>query len=363
MVGLAAPSVPAGATLWLLAALLSALATMVSIAYAQRRGLLDQPGRRRSHGQPTPRGGGIGIVLAVLAFGLLPLVLAGEATSRWIAVALLAVAAIGWIDDHGPLSARLRLVVHLGAALLLVWAIGAHPGHPWLPLWLGLLVLAVVWSINLHNFVDGINGLLGLQAVAVLGWFAWFGHRAGDPALTQLAAVATFATLAFLPFNLPRARIFLGDVGSGALGLLIAAAALLALRAEALDLGAVLMLCSASGVDASATLLSRLSRGRRWSRPHREHLYQWLVRSGSSHARVAIGYFAWTAVLVPGLLALRELAHSGGWAQANPRLAECLYLIGWPAATLGIAAVIWLVGKRACRRRLAKNPRPCVLRN
>lgn len=363
MDGPVAPSFAAGAPLWLLAGMLSALVTVASIAYAQRRGLLDRPGRRRSHVHPTPRGGGVGIVLAMLLFGLLPLLLAGEVTSAWIAAALLAVALIGWIDDHGALSARLRLAVHLLAAVLLVGALGTRPGHPWLLPWLALLVLAVVWSINLHNFVDGINGLLALQATAILGWLAWFGHRAEDPVLGHFAAVGAFATLAFLPFNLPRARIFLGDVGSGALGLVIAAAALLALRSAALDLGAILMLCSACGIDASATLLSRLLRGRRWHQPHREHLYQWLVRSGSSHAQVAAGYFVWTAVLVPGLLALRAVAHASDWAQANPRLADSLYFIGWPAATLGIAALIWLAGKRACRHRLAKNRRPCVLRN
>ncbi len=359
----AAPAIPPGAILWLLAAVTSALVTVVSIGYAQRRGLLDQPGRRRSHSQPTPRGGGIGIVLAVLAFGLLPLGFAGEPMAWWIALALLAVALIGWIDDHGPLSARLRLCAHVLAAVLLVWAIAARSVHAWSAIWLMLLVLAVVWSINLHNFIDGINGLLALQAVAVLAWLGWFGLRADDPALTQLAAVGALATLAFLPFNLPRARIFLGDVGSGALGLLIAAAALLALRADALDLGAILMLCSASGVDASATLVSRLLQGRRWYRPHREHLYQWLVRSGSSHGQVAIAYFLWTALLVPTLLAARALVQASDWAQANPELAESLYLFGWPAATLGLAAAIWLAGKRACRRRIAKHRRPCVLPN
>jgi len=359
----AAPVVPPGATLWLLAAVTSALATMVWIAYAQRRGLLDQPGRRRSHAQPTPRGGGIGIVLAVLGFALLPLGLAGEQMAPWIALALLAVALIGWIDDHRPLPARLRLWVHLLAAVLLVWTISAGSVPAWSAIWLALLVLAVVWSINLHNFIDGINGLLALQAVAVLGWLSWFGLRADALLLTQLAAVGAMATLAFLPFNLPRARIFLGDVGSGALGLLIAAAALLALRADALDLGAILMLCSASGVDASATLVSRLLRGRRWYRPHREHLYQWLVRSGSSHVQVAIAYFLWTALLVPILLAARAFVQASDWAQTNPGLAETLYLAGWPAATLGLAAAIWLAGKRACRRRIAKHSRPCVLPN
>jgi UDP-N-acetylmuramyl pentapeptide phosphotransferase/UDP-N-acetylglucosamine-1-phosphate transferase len=333
------------------AAGLSALATAVALAYARRRGLVDLPGRRRSHALPTPRGGGVGIVLAVLVVGLAPAAAAGLGWALPLAVAFLSVAAIGWIDDHRPLSARLRLLVHLLAAALAAGALLGWPVSAGGWVLLAATILALAWSTNLHNFVDGIDGLLGLQASAVFALLAGFALAAGDESLARLAAVAAAASAAFLPFNLPRARVFLGDVGSGALGLLVGALSVAAWRRGVLDPGALLMLSSACLVDATATLLSRVLRGRRWWRPHREHLYQWLVRTGSSHPRVALAYLGWTLGVVPLLLAVRAVMHASPPAGASPRLVESLYSIGWPAATLLIATGLWWAGKRACLRR------------
>jgi UDP-N-acetylmuramyl pentapeptide phosphotransferase/UDP-N-acetylglucosamine-1-phosphate transferase len=342
------------------AAALSALATGLALAYARRRGLLDAPGPRRSHIVPTPRGGGIGIVLAVLIIGLLPAAFAGLAWALPLALALLAVAAVGWIDDHRPLSARLRLLVHLVAAGLSAGVLLGWPADVAAWVLLAAVIVALAWSINLHNFIDGIDGLLGLDAAAVFALLAAFAFAAGDAGLARLAAVAAAASAAFLPFNLPRARIFLGDVGSGALGLLLGALSLAAWRRGVLDLGAILMLLSACAVDATATLVSRMLRGRRWWRPHREHLYQWLVRSGSSHPRVALAYLAWTLGVVPLLLAARAVVQASPLAAASPRFAESLYFVGWPAATLLIAAGLWWAGKRACLRRVRCRARTCV---
>jgi Fuc2NAc and GlcNAc transferase len=333
------------------AAALSAALCAAAIGYARRRGLLDLPGRRRSHAVPTPRGGGIGIVVAMLAFALAPAAVGGDAMAATLAAALAAVAAVGWWDDHRPLSARLRLAVHLGAASAVAIGVLGAPSGPVAAMALALAVLAIAWSINLHNFIDGINGLLGLQALAVLAILAGLAARAGQGELALWCAVGAAACAGFLPFNLPRARIFLGDVGSGALGLLLGALALLAWRRGLLDAGALLMLLSACAVDATATLLSRMARGRRWWRPHREHLYQWLVRGGASHARVALLYLGWTAGVVPLLLLVREPVAASRWAAAHPAAAESLYFAGWPAATLLCALGLWWAGKRACLRR------------
>lgn len=333
------------------AAALSAALCAAAIAYARRRGLIDQPGRRRSHGVPTPRGGGIGIVVAVLALGLVPAAAGGAAIAAALATAVAVVAAVGWWDDHRPLSARLRLAVHLGAAAGVAIAVLGVPGDVRSVAVLALAGLAIAWSVNLHNFIDGINGLLGLQALAISAILGGIAALAGQDGLAAWCAILAAACVGFLPFNLPRARIFLGDVGSGAIGLLLGAFALLAWRREVLDAGALLMLLSACGVDATATLLSRMARGRRWWRPHREHLYQWLVRGGTSHARVALLYLAWTAVVVPLALLAREAVARSGWALAHPVAAESLYFAGWPAAVLLAALGLWWVGKRACLRR------------
>ena len=160
--------------------LLSACVTWLSIRYAQRRNLLDLPGQRRSHRLPTPRGGGIGIVVAALLFFCLPLLLSArpgdQAFGVGAALALILVASVGWVDDHHPLSARTRILVHFAAALTLLllpvlWALSG-PGSEVLhdpnllkfaligAAWACIVATAIVWSINLHNFMDGINGLL-----------------------------------------------------------------------------------------------------------------------------------------------------------------------------------------------------------
>lgn len=309
----------------MLCALGSATLTAASIAYARRRGLLDAPGQRRSHRVPTPRGGGVAPVLVVLglttALGLRGGLSPADALAIVAAVAL--VAAIGWIDDHRPLGVRLRLVVHaaagaLAAALLL----------PTAPAWLWLLaVLAVVSAVNVCNFMDGINGIAASQAAlvaAVIGWLL----GAQDPEQGLLAFAVAAASIGFLPFNFPRARIFLGDVGSGALGLLIALLLLLAWRAGVASLAALLLLPSAFLIDAGLTLAARASRGKRLSKAHREHLYQWLVRSGASHAQVTAGYALWTAMMAAVCIAL---------PQGNVGLAAAVYLAG---------AAIWWHSRR-----------------
>jgi Fuc2NAc and GlcNAc transferase len=156
------------------------------------------------------------------------------------------------------------------------------------------------------------------------------------------------ASAGFLPFNLPRARIFMGDVGSGAVGALIGALALLAWRRGVLDPGALLLLASAPGIDATATLLSRVLRGRAWYLPHREHLYQWLVRRGAPHGRVALAYAAWTTLVVPAWLFVRGRALGDGAPREAP---ELLYFVVWPAAGLVAGGLVWWAGKRACLRR------------
>ncbi|HVH36312.1 MAG TPA: hypothetical protein VM847_19605, partial [Tahibacter sp.] len=218
---------------WLipLAALICALVAEAAIRYAHRRRLLDQPGRRRSHVLPTPRGGGIGIVVAatvVLALALRP---AQPLPAVLLMPGLVLVAGIGWWDDHRPLRALTRLAVHLAAGVLLAaalwfWSAGGDATGGWviprsdLPAWVGLALAAVIvlgsaWSINLHNFMDGINGLLTAQSAFVFAMIALAGALGLPHGLGTVPAALAAACLAFLQFNFPFARIFLGDVGSG----------------------------------------------------------------------------------------------------------------------------------------------------
>ena len=340
---------------WLIAltALICALVAEAAIRYAHHRRLLDQPGRRRSHAIPTPRGGGIGIVVAgaaVLALALRP---AQPLPADLLLLGLLLVAGIGWWDDHRPLRALTRLAVHLAAGALLVaalwfWSAGeATAGWAvWrsdLPSWAYLalaaaVVLATAWSINLHNFMDGINGLLTAQSAFVFAMIALVGVLGMPHGLGPVPAALAAACLAFLPFNFPFARIFLGDVGSGALGFLIVALLAGAALAEPRWFAAGLLLASSFAVDATATLLHRIARGRRWYSAHREHLYQWLVRSGCSHARVVGYYMAWNLLLVAPLAVLVALRRDAGTAAAAVLVAYTAGFALWWRARRAILA-------------------------
>lgn len=320
------------------ALLVAAAATGLAIRYARRRQLLDQPGQRRSHRVPTPRGGGIAIVLAVFgcAAPLLPLAWMPAMLSG---LSLALVALIGWWDDHASLSARARLAVQVPASVLLAAVLlGTSPGAPALPLAValgGFIALSTAWSINLHNFMDGINGLLTLQAAFVFAMVWLLGLLGMEHGLQDVPAVLAAACLGFLPFNFPRARIFLGDVGSGALGLLIAAVLWWSVLREPRWIAAGLLLVSAFVIDASVTLLLRFSRGRRWYSAHREHLYQWLVRSGGSHARVVSYYMAWNLLLAAPLALLVATSR-------NVAIDVTAVVLAYAA---GIAA--WCRGRRA----------------
>lgn len=329
---------------------LASLLTWRAIHYARSRSLIDLPGQRRSHRVPTPRGGGIAIVAAILVLGLLPGVLRAHGTlpvdAGLLALAVVAVALVGWLDDHGGLSARLRLMVHCVAAALvfavpLLHAMSAGPDPApvaGLAMFAAVLVtLAIAWSVNLHNFMDGIDGLLAMQALFCLSVFAWLLARAGDVGPALAAGTAAAAVLGFLPFNFPRARIFMGDVGSGALGLAIALAAISLAGHSWVAAATGAVVVSAFVTDATCTLLSRMLRGRRWYSAHREHLYQWLVRSGFSHAQVVALYMAWNLLLVlPVVYWMNRSAPSP------------VASVGIVAAVYASAAALWWRGKRWC---------------
>ena len=329
---------------WLLLSFLVAwLSARGAIAYAHRRGMLDRPGQRRSHSVPTPRGGGIGVVIAALV--CLPGVLLATATP-WpptvvagLLVALLLVALVGWWDDHRSLPILPRFGAQLLAVLLLAAALCADGWSWW---WLPVLLLAGAWSINLHNFMDGIDGLLAQQVMFVGAGLAWLAWSAGQAALALAAGCVATACLGFWCLNRSPARIFMGDVGSGSVGLLVFAYTAMLWRVDPRLLWPALILSSAFVTDASLTLLTRMLRGRRWYTAHREHLYQWLVRRGFTHAEGGALYMTWNLLLA---------APSAWLASSHPRLALPITMGTYLAAT-----AIWGLSKRRClRRRLPRN--------
>ncbi|MGH8124372.1 MAG: MraY family glycosyltransferase [Rhodanobacteraceae bacterium] len=326
---------------------LSIGATWLALVYARRRGLLDQPGRRRSHTTPTPRGGGVGIVAAVVLAGVTAWYV-GQPVPWFrptaFVASVLAVALVGWRDDHAPLPVLPRLLVHAGAALL----IGVVVLQPWAArdprAWWVLLALVpvLIGFINAHNFMDGIDGILGQQGVFVLLGLGVLAIWLGDTGVAGMAFAAAAGCLGFLVFNWPPARIFMGDVGSAALGLTIGTVAALLVQRHPAMLWACAILPSSFLVDSGLTLLRRMLAGQRWYAPHRQHLYQWLVRVKWSHARTDAAYMIWNLAVVAPLawLAVRWPAR-GGWC----------FLAAWVAAI-----IVWHIGKRACLAAARRDP-------
>ncbi|AWH17383.1 lipopolysaccharide biosynthesis protein [Stenotrophomonas sp. ZAC14D2_NAIMI4_7] len=313
-------------------ALLSAGLTWAARGYALRRQLLDQPGERRSHSVATPRGGGIAIVISLL-------VAAGAAMWAWpeaagsvliASLGLVLVAGIGWWDDHRPLPAVRRLCVHVVAAALLAGLVKLHGGS-WL---LAALVLFFTTSlINIWNFMDGINGIASSQAV-----IAALGLAPLLPWPYSLAAIALgLACLGFLPFNFPKAKIFMGDVGSGALG--YAVSVVLAIASLKTNIQWMLLLVPISPflVDAGFTLLARMLSGQRWMEPHTQHVYQRAVQAGASHAQVTGMYF---------VLGLFSITVFNVCSSLQPRW-EAVVAVAWFAAL----TLLWLLLRNGLRNR------------
>ena len=296
--------------------------TWLARGYALRNRLIDQPGERRSHDTPTPRGGGIAIVVALLlALAWLAVVDASRLSLyAAIAVGLSLVAGVGWLDDHKPLSARLRLATHAVAAMILAWGVHGTGGGNTASACAFVLALVLV---NIWNFMDGIDGIAASQAILVSGGYALL---AGSGPAAWLALAMAAACMGFLPFNLPKARIFLGDVGSGAIGYVIAALAAV-LMASNVNRALVLLLpLSAFVIDATLTLGTRMVRREHWWQPHTRHAYQRWARSWGRHDVTTWAYACWTAITVLVMLMVSNLA---------------------PAVIMGVLGATYLVGAAA----------------
>jgi Fuc2NAc and GlcNAc transferase len=305
-------------------------------AYAVRRALLDVPNHRSLHARPTPRGGGAALAAVVLG-GTLAAALAGAVPPRLGAVVVVgggAIAWIGWLDDRRHVRARWRASLHLAAALFAVVCLGGLPslrvGDWTVPLgWFGMMaaVLGTMWLINLYNFMDGIDALAGGEAVAVGVAGGTLALLSGNGGIALVAFLTAGASLGFLLWNWPPARIFMGDVGSGLLGYLFAVLAIASEREGALPLLVWLLLLGVFVFDATVTLLRRMARRDKWYLAHRTHAYQRLVQAGFSHGRVAGVVAAVNGVLAAGAaLAWRDPTLLPAVVAAGLGLLTALYL-------------------------------------
>ncbi|CAI8863793.1 MULTISPECIES: MraY family glycosyltransferase [Pseudomonas] len=298
--------------LWLVVVLgLSLALTWALRRYALARSLIDIPNARSSHSVPTPRGGGVAIVLSFLL--VLPAFLASAWVTWSLALALLGagggIAVLGFLDDHGHIAARWRLLGHFAAAIWALWWVGGLPPFELFGVSLdlggvgqALAVLYLVWLLNLYNFMDGIDGIASVEAVCVCFGGALLYVLIGQPVNAYMVLALAAAVLGFLVWNFPPARIFMGDAGSGFIGVMLGILSLQAGWVAPQLLWSWLILLGVFIVDASCTLMRRLVRGDKVYEAHCSHAYQFASRQYGQHLPVTL------AVLVINLVWLLPLA-------------------------------------------------------
>lgn len=293
-----------------IAGVASAILTLLIRRYALAKSLLDIPNARSSHSTPTPRGGGLAFVIVFLL--LLPLLYSYQFLSLhtllafWGTGAL--IATIGFLDDKGHIAARWRLLAHFIAA---IWLLYWLAGFPSLYLFginipatitTGLAVFYVVWVLNLYNFMDGIDGIASVEAIFVCLAGALVYYVAGYPLFTTTALLLAGAVAGFLVWNFPPAKIFMGDAGSGFLGIILAGLSIQAAWVSPQLFWSWLILLGVFMVDATWTLSHRLLRKEKVYEAHRTHTYQFAARFFGKHITVTL------AVLVINLIWLLPIA-------------------------------------------------------
>ena len=298
----------------------SALLTRYLISHAEQSQLLDIPNERSSHSIPTPTGGGMAVVVSFIVFLLAAGLVFEVAADEVFILALTGVvlAIVGYIDDHRHIPAQWRLLIHFCVALLLLFSLDYLPSLPvfgwqWQSGWLlsGISLIALVWLLNLFNFMDGIDGIASVEAVSSLCAAALILWIAGDDYWPAILMALSGSVLGFLVFNWPPAKIFMGDAGSGFLGFMLGALALMTSATGMISLWAWLILLAIFIGDSTLTLIRRAARGEKIHEAHRSHAYQILSRKWGAHMPVTrivllVNTFwllplAWGASVWPGL--------------------------------------------------------------
>ena len=264
---------------------------------------MDHPNARSLHAAPTPRVGGLGIMAGVGVASLW----GGDGALLPIGLGAFALAAVSLLDDMRGLPVRVRFLAHFVAAAGCLLALGLSG-------WALLAgTLAVVWMTNLYNFMDGSDGLAGGMAAIGFGALALAACLGDTHGLAFFCASIAAAALAFLRFNFPPARVFMGDAGSIPLGFLAASLGILGAMQHVWPWAFPLVVFSPFIVDASVTLSRRALRGEKIWQAHRSHYYQRVVLLGASHRQLALAAYALMLAMAALAFALLILPQYAAW--------------------------------------------------
>lgn len=311
--------------------------------YALKKNILDNPNERSSHTIPTPRGGGMAIVVTYLSvlIILLSLDYFSITTGLTLIGAGLGIAVLGFLDDHGHINSMIRLLIHFIIAGSIVFALGGFSetvlfnGHVFLGWFANIIaILFLVWLLNLYNFMDGINGIASIEAITTVFSIGIIYWGLNTELMYQPLLLLAASVFGFMLWNFPKAKIFMGDAGSGFLGLILGIFALIALKYSAALFCAWIICLGVFIVDATFTLIRRVLNGQKMYDAHRSHAYQHAAQKYKGHTVTSL------AVCLINLIWLFPMAYL---ASQNYLMPELILLIAY--TPLIILAVYYKAGK------------------
>jgi Fuc2NAc and GlcNAc transferase len=248
--------------------------------------MLDIPNERSSHDVPKPTSGGLAIVLNVMAV-MLWMGLAGDERIVLFSVLLLLIALVGLADDIKSLGITFRAISYMFLSLMLILFYSNTQEHGLNAWWvISLATLGIFWTINMYNFMDGTDGFAATQLLIVSVPVAIMLYSSELYNFAYLLFILASATLGFLYWNLPPAKIFMGDVGSCSIGFILGGYIYITYENSILSIFIWLILLSVFIVDSTLTLALRLVQGEKWYKAHCDHAYQKYIRLGHSHRQL-----------------------------------------------------------------------------
>lgn len=314
--------------------LLSIFLCGIYLKFARHWQILDQPNERSSHQLPTPHGGGLPLFVA-FSVGMFAAAVAGTdwpIQYLWLLLLAGGLVLVGVIDDVRGLSVPMRFATYgLCCAVAVQLIMGAMDGGIMGLLLATAAVFALLWMLNLYNFMDGIDAYAATQCFIACACAALLAWRQGtDPAYPLFCLLLAAAHAGFLFWNWPPARLFMGDAGSIPTGFLLGSLALLGEVQGAVPLASWLILLAAFIVDSTVTLLWRMGTGQPFTRPHRLHAYQRLSRKLGGHLPVVLLLLALNALWLGPLAFVAAL---------NPKYSILLVILAYVPLVWGMAKV------------------------
>ena len=306
-----------------------------------RLAFLDHPNERSLHTRPVPRTGGMAIMVGflvglTLAFSWLPQNRFYDEAAIWVLGGMLGIALFSFWDDRVGLPAVSRFALHAVVAVGVIWGGGLSIRDLDLPFigvlsfsWFSvpLTILFLMWMTNLYNFMDGMDGFAGGMTVFGFACLAYLGWIGGHQGIFLVALLMAVSAMGFLIWNFPPAKIFMGDVGSTAIGFLAGGLAILGVHDGLFDLWVPVLIFSPFIIDSTVTLFRRLFNGKKFWQAHREHYYQRLVLAGWGHRKTVIAEYLLMSAC--GISAILYLKSDVVW--------QDILLIGWGVLYLLIA--------------------------